>query len=169
MNIIDKIKEKYTPVIPFKELPYCIYKNTILTLFLCGIAFIFLLFTFLLTFEMIYIFAGIPIIFTLLIIFWLWLSDYLYNRIIFLEGTVKEFSNTEKSTQNVIRRKFLNRIVRTTYTLQLENGMELKVVCSDSRKLKVGKKLRIYFTSAHLIVLDDGSYFLNQASFTEFI
>lgn len=118
---------------------------------------------------MIYIIAGLPSISLLLIVLWIWLSDYLYDRIFVLEGTVKEFSNTEKSTQNVIRRKFLNRIIRTTYTLQLENGMKLTIVCSDSRKLKVGKKLRIYYTAAHLMTLDDGSYFLNQASFTEFI
>lgn len=169
MNIREKIKEKYTPVIPFKQLPYCIYKNTILSLFLCGIAFVFLLFTFLITFEKMYIFAGLPVILLLLIVLWVWLSDYLYDRIFVLVGTVKEFSNTEKSTQNIIRRKFLNRIVRTTYTLTLENGMELTVVCSDSRKLKVGKKLRIYYTASHLMTLDDGTYFLNQASFTEFI
>ena len=169
MNIKEKIKEKFTPVIPFKQLPYCVYKNAILSLFLCGIAFVFLLFAFLITFEMIYIIAGLSSISLLLIVLWIWLSDYLYDRIFVLEGTVKEFSNTEKSTQNVLRRKFLNRIIRTTYTLQLENGMKLTIVCSDSRKLKVGKKLRIYYTAAHLMTLDDGSYFLNQASFTEFI
>lgn len=169
MNFLNKIKQKYEIVVPINQLPYCIYKNAVITFILLLISFLLVITSFFLNLDASFLLVGIPLIFILLISFCMWLSDYLFGRIFTLEGTIKEFSNTKKNHQNFLQRKFVNHIIRSTYTLLLDNGKELKVVCSNKQKLKIGSRVKLYYTEPHLLLLDDNSYFLNQVSFTELL
>lgn len=167
-KLLSKLKDKYTPVYSINQLPHCIYKNMISTLFLLAFSFVFMLVGFIISFDILFLMVGIPLSLILTVLFILWIKDYLYGKILIVDGVITDFSNTEKNKQNLLQRKILYRYVRATFTVRLHDNTELQVVRSNNMRYKVGQTLRLYYTQDHLIE-NNGTYLLNQVSYIELL
>lgn len=165
-TLISKLKTKYTPVIPANQLPDCIYRTMISTLLLIIFSLIFMIIAFLISFEFLYLIVGIPIILILFVTFFSWIADYLYGKILVVDGVITEFSNTDKDKQNILQRKIVSRYIRSTFSFKLLDNTEIHVVCPHNMKYKVGQTLRLYYTQEHLIQ-NNGVFLLNQVSHIE--
>lgn len=149
----------------YKELPPCIRGQIMVYLILAAGLLIFGMATAIGSLSLNVFLGTLGILAFYLIYCATWCLPFFRNKVLIIEGTVKEIEDTSK-VESGITRTLARELVRYTYTID-SDGNEISVIKTGRKVKKPGTKVILYVPDDALTTKTDGGMLINRVLYTD--
>jgi len=157
--------KKNNSLLTFKELPACI-RGQLVSFGILGIGLVIFGLSAAIGMQSLQILIGMLIMLVAFAIYCLsWSLPFLTNKVLIIEGKVKEIENSEK-TERGLTGTFARELVRYTFTLDV-GGEEVSVIKTGSKIKKKDVNVVLYVPEDAVNKKADGTTLISRVLYTE--